>query len=635
MEKAKEILQKVWGFDDFRKNQDQIVASVLNNKDTLVLLPTGGGKSICYQVPGLLQEGLCLVISPLIALMQDQVFQLQKRGIKAVAITSQLSKKEIDILLDNAIYGQTKFLYVSPERLRSTLFLQRFEKMNINLIAVDEAHCISEWGYDFRPSYLKIAEIRKFKPNTPVLALTATATSEVVDDIQKRLNFEENHVISSSFRRDNLIYNFNQSNNKINRILEFLKNKTASGIVYCSTRKEVKFVCKLLIEKGISATIYHGGLNAEIRSQHQSDWLSGKSQLIVATNAFGMGIDKSNVRFVIHYSIPESIEAYFQEAGRAGRDGDYAEAHLFYEPSDIKDLEEKVNAKYPPLETIKQVYKALGNHFQLATGAGHGESFALDILEFCDKYQLDLIPTYNCFKFLELAGYLALSENFSSPSMLQIIKDSKELYQFQVKDENTNKVIQFLLRTQMGVFEDLVKINEKKIAQHTKLSEFKVHEVLNRLSQLELIHYIPQKDGAYITYLTERLLEQNLSIPAEIYHKRKVIALQKLEHMLGLFDSKVCTSQYLLEYFGEESNERCEKCCVCVSTENLTHSVDNHGDIESYLIYKFNQAYEVDIEEVIGQFPTMNHHQILESIRILIDEKKIKTDALGKKLSRI
>jgi ATP-dependent DNA helicase RecQ len=634
LDEALHILNQFWGYTSFRKKQDSIIQNVLSNKDTIALLPTGGGKSICFQVPGLMQDGLCLVISPLIALMQDQVSQLKKRNINAVAITSGLSKKEIDIHLDNAIYGKTKFLYVSPERLKNKLFLERYSKMNINLIVVDEAHCISEWGYDFRPSYLEIAKLREIKAGIPFLALTATATPEVVRDIQEKLMFKEENLVSDSFERTNISYNTNLSNNKLNRIQEYLTDVKGSGIIYCATRKAVKSLCKHLLEKGFSANFYHGGLDFNTRKERQIAWINNEFDIMISTNAFGMGIDKPDVRFVLHYDIPESLEAYFQEAGRSGRDGENAETFVFYEPSDIDKLREKIDLKFPEIDLIKNVYKALGNHLQLATGAGLGESFKVDILEFCDKYELDLLLAYNSFKFLEIGGFLQLSENFSHTSKIQILSEPKSLYQYQVKNEDTNKIIQFILRTQMGVFENLSTLNEGKISKHTHIDEKTVIKTLNSLNDKDVITYIPQLKGTYITYLTERLAENNLSLPTEIYHKRKKTALSKMDSVINYLTSNRCNSQFLLEYFGEKNVPKCGNCNSCLEDNNESYISDLKDDIESYLNNQFKAIEEVNIQDIISNFKEYSQEEILACIRRLIDHKKFINDTFGKILRK-
>jgi ATP-dependent DNA helicase RecQ len=628
------ILQEFWGFSSFRSKQNEIITSVLENNDTIALLPTGGGKSLCYQLPGLKNEGICLVVSPLIALMLDQVDQLNKKGIKAIAITSGMSQKSIDIQLDNAIYGNTKFLYVSPERLKSRLFRARFEKMNVNLIAVDEAHCISEWGYDFRPSYLNIADIREIHPEVPIIALTATATKDVIEDIQDKLKFKEKNLIIDSFLRKNLTYKTFISNNKLNRIEEYLKKEKGSGIIYCSTRKNVKLICQTLIDKGIAADFYHGGLDFESRKTRQERWISNETQVIVCTNAFGMGIDKPDVKFVLHYDIPDSIEAYFQEAGRAGRNGEPAEATLFYEGSDIDLLKEKSELKFPPIETIKKIYNAVGNHFQLAIGSGHEETFPIDILEFCDKYNFNLITVYNGLKFLELSGFISLSDNHNRSSQLKILIDNKGLYNFQVQNDELNKIIQFILRTQMGVFDDYVHINENKISAYTKLPLTVVTKKLTHLDEQEAISYLPQQRGASITFSTERLSDNNMSIPPKFYHDRKKIAQSKLESMIGYLNSNECTNVYLLKYFGEENATNCGKCDKCTGVINNRQQLELHEVIEVYLDDYFKLNDHMEIIELISKFSSYSKEEIVDAIRRLVDHDIVLIDSLGKQISR-
>ena len=630
---AKEVLKKYWGFDSFRKKQDKIIQSVLEGNDTLALLPTGGGKSICYQVPGIMKDGVCLVISPLIALMQDQVDQLNKRNIKSIAISSGMSRREIDIQLDNSIYGNTKFLYVSPERLKSHLFQTRLAKMNINLIAVDEAHCISEWGYDFRPAYLEIAALRELKPTCPFIALTATATPEVVEDIQEKLKFKNPCVFQDSFERNNISYNIQQSNNKYNRLLEYLKDKKDSGIIYCGTRKQVKNICKALVESNYSADFYHGGLDPQIRKEKQTKWINGESQIMVSTNAFGMGIDKPDVRFVIHYDIPETIEAYFQEAGRAGRDGEPAEAWLFFEPSDIEKLVDRVQLKYPPLDTIKKIYNCLGNYFQLAIGAGEEEHFPFDVLSFADRYDLDLITVFNSLKFLELGGYIVLSENISRPSQVKIEINQRQLYNFQVNDSKVNTLIQFVLRTQMGIFENLVPINEKKISSYTKLSEKEVIQTLHYLDKQKAITYLPQYKGATVQYITERLTEQYLHLPTEIYHQRKRVSEDKLKAMIDYLQSNLCTNILLLGYFGEKDGQACNKCNRCLKKNNNDYT-QLEDVITNYLNYSFDNNEIVLVEEVLAEYEPEKRDEVLSVLRKLSDHNFIHIDKLGQQIKK-
>ena len=629
MSTPQEILKQYWSFDTFRDKQLEIISNVLDQKDCLALLPTGGGKSICYQVPGLMSEGLCLVVSPLIALMEDQINQLKKRGISATAITSAMSKKQIDIALDNAIYGHTKFLYVSPERLKTHLFKVRFEKMKVNLIAIDEAHCISEWGYDFRPSYLEIAALRKIKPNVPFMALTATATPDVVDDIQEKLEFKTKNVVRRSFERRNLIYNVSQTNNKLNRIEAFLKSNSGSGIIYCATRRKVKELFLKLNEKGYSVDYYHAGLTFEERRAKQASWTNNETQIIIATNAFGMGIDKPDVRFVLHHDIPQSLEAYFQEAGRGGRDEKKAIAHLFFQTEDINDLKEKLELRYPPIETIKRIYNALGNHFQLAIGSGKDETFPLDLADFANKYDLNLVLVFNALKFLEVCGFIGMSENYKQPGRLRFLADNQTLYNFQVRDADLNKIILFVLRTEMGIFDDYVRINEYKIASKTGISIQKVKEKLQYLSQAEAADYIPRTDLPTITYTTERLADNNLSISPKFYKNRKDIAAKKLDAVIHFLTSGACRSQMLLHYFGEANADVCGQCNSCIS-ESTMKPDDIRKEIMNVAIELSKQSESVRILDLIAQLDAVPETTVLENLRWLADNRKIALDPLGK-----
>lgn len=623
-----EILKAYWNFDAFRSKQLEVINSTLEAKDCLALLPTGGGKSLCYQVPGMLMDGICLVISPLIALMEDQVTNLKARGINAVAINSSMSKKQIDITLDNAIYGPIKFLYVSPERLKTHLFQVRLAKMKVNLIAVDEAHCISQWGYDFRPSYLSITEIRKIQPKTPILALTATATPDVVIDIQEKLNFKENNVIQKSFERKNLVYNAYNTNNKYNRIQSFLKSNRDSGIIYCSTRRKVKELFIKLNDLDLSVDYYHAGLDFEERRKKQNSWTKGETKIMVTTNAFGMGIDKADVRFVLHHDIPASLEAYFQEAGRAGRDGKIAAAHLFYETEDIKKLKEGVALKYPPIETIKRIYNALGSHFQLAIGSGLEERFPIDLGHFASKYDFNILVVYNALKFLELCEFIKLSDNYKQPSQLKILANNNDLYNYQVKDKALNKLLQFILRTEMGVFEDYVRLNEYKISSKTGLSIAEVKEKLVYMDQLELVDYIPKSDLPSVTYITERLADNNLSISPKFYLDRKKIAENKLEAVIHFLTSDYCKSELLLQYFGETETEPCRNCSSClldkIEAKNLRKTINQKA------LDLMDKNEKVMISELISTLRDHSRALVIENLRWMADHDEIKIGPMGK-----
>lgn len=623
-----EILKQYWKFDQFREKQLEIITAVIEGKDTLALLPTGGGKSVCYQVPGLVLDGVCLVISPLIALMEDQINQLKSKGINAVAIHSGMSKRQIDIALDNAIYGATKFLYVSPERLKTPLFQMRFSKMKINLVAIDEAHCISEWGYDFRPSYLAIADLRKLHPTVPFLALTATATADVVEDIQEQLLFRTKHVIQKSFERSNLTYNVALTNNKLNRIEASLRKNKGSGIIYCGTRRKVKELYLHLNEKKIAVDYYHAGLGYEERKKKQARWTNNEVELIVATNAFGMGIDKPDVRYVLHHDIPASLEAYFQEAGRAGRDGEQAVANLFYEAEDINQLRAQVELKFPPLETIKRIYNALGNHLQLAFGSGEGLTFPIDLSAFATKYNQPLILVYNALKFLERCEFIELSDNYKVPSQLKMTCTQQELYNYQVKDPLLNKVIQFILRTEMGVFENYQTIFEQKIASKIDIPFKAVVEKLNFLNELKLIDYIPRTELPRVTYTTERLTDQNLSISPKYYKNRKDVAYRKLDAMIHFLTEKKCKSELLLNYFGEEDTEPCGHCSACIQ-----ETIEISSIRKAILLTARQQQNETDkvvISELITALSSYTEREILENLRWLSEHNDICVDSLNK-----
>ncbi|MBK7129278.1 MAG: RecQ family ATP-dependent DNA helicase [Crocinitomicaceae bacterium] len=506
--------------------------------------------------------------------------------------------------------------------------------MNVNLIAVDEAHCISQWGYDFRPPYLEISAIRKIKPQVPVLALTATATPQVVDDIQDKLEFKAKHVIQKSFYRSNLIYSTILTVNKKNRIEEFLHQHTGCGIIYCSTRKAVKELAVHLMHKNFSVDFYHAGLDHATRRQKQDDWVTEKTRIIISTNAFGMGIDKSNVRFVLHYDIPETIEAYFQEAGRAGRDEKPAEAVLFFEEVDIHQLIEKVNTKFPPLERIKQIYNALGNHLQIAFGAGKNTKYPIEINDFCNKYDLQLMETYNAFKFLELAGYLEFSEGIYVPPKLKLTAPQLDVYKEQIKDEKINRVVQFLLRSHIGIFDDYLNINEYIIAQKTGLTKAEVIEKLNYLTKLELADYAPQSSEPHVTFITERVPDTHLAISPTFYHHRKELAFEKMKAVVHYLQTSTCRSVELLNYFGDVNSLPCGQCSAClaenqdVKTENLSNQI---------LLYLEQAPHKMEYQttEILNNFSRVSREDVLQSLRWLADHKKIRMADTGKEFIRL
>ncbi len=571
MNKYRQILVKYWGYTSFRELQEEIIRSVdEEKKDTLGLLPTGGGKSIIFQVPALLNEGLCLVITPLIALMKDQVENLKKQKIKAAAIYSGMSYHEIDIVLNNCIYGAYKFLYVSPERLSTDIFLARLSKMNINLLVVDEAHCISQWGYDFRPAYLKIAEIREHLPDVPVLALTASATKEVVADIQKNLLFKEENVFRKSFERKNLVYFVRETEDKLKDLLKVINSIRGTGIIYVRNRKKTKEIAHFLQQNNISADYFHAGLEAKLKDYKQSAWKSGRIRVIVSTNAFGMGIDKADVRFVIHYDLPDSPEAYYQEAGRAGRDGKKSFAVLLYHQSDKAKLKKRISDTFPEKDFIRRVYEALGNYYELPVGAGKGRMLDFKIGDFISKFSLPALPTYNAIKLLQNEGYIELSEDFFTSSKLMFIVPQPELYKLQVANKSMDVFIKTVLRTYGGLFSSYINIDEDYIAKQLKTRVEVIYDFLQQLDKIKIVKYIPQRKIPFIIWTEERLEQKNLRISKENYEIRKENFSKRINAILHYASSKTkCRSQILLEYFNEDNPKRCGQCDVCRERNKL------------------------------------------------------------------
>lgn len=586
------VLKQFWGYDRFRSKQGDIVRAVLAKQDTLALLPTGGGKSVCFQVPALCMPGICIVISPLLALMDDQVRQLRKRGIQAHYLHSGMSRRETDIVLDNCIYGEIKFLYVSPERLRNELFQTRVKKMRVNLIAVDEAHCISQWGYDFRPDYLLISQLRTLHPEVPVLALTASATPKVVNDIQEKLLFRHTHVISISFARENLVYIVRKEENKEQKLLDICKSMTGSGIVYCASRARTKEMSTWLNAHGVQSTFYHAGMPREEREQSARLWFDGQRRVICATNAFGMGIDKPDVRFVLHADVPQNPENYFQEAGRGGRDGQRAYAGLLWRDSDLLKLDEQLAQRFPEKDTIRKVYKCLMDLWQLAIGAGFEQTFAFDMKELAQRANVPHVVAHASLQLLERSGYLSLMEDSFTPSRLHIPVNKDQLYNFQVAQPAQESFLRLILRMYGGLFETFVTIREGDIAQAMKTTRDAVVQRLQLLMQLGMLHYEPQNALPRITMLTGRQNETHLIFPPEVYEHRKSIEEQRLNAMKRYLQEERCRSVQLLEYFGEKQASPCGMCDVCKSdnstderiVEELIQLVNeklNHGPMKT------------------------------------------------------
>lgn len=550
--------------------QEEIINSVVNGRDTLALMPTGGGKSVTFQVPSMASEGICVVVTPLIALMKDQVENLLKRGIKAQAIYSGMSRSEIDIALDNCVYGGYKFIYVSPERLATDIFRERVKKMHVNLIAVDEAHCISQWGYDFRPSYRRIAELRELIPEVPVLALTATATNEVAKDIMEQLRFSAHNLIRTSFERKNLHYLVDVTEDKHRKLLELIRNIPGSGIIYARNRRKTSEIAKFLSNNRIRADYYHAGLGSELRTLKQNEWMAGKNRIIVSTNAFGMGIDKADVRFVIHFDMPDSLEAYFQEAGRAGRDGKIAFAVLLYNESDKTNADKRVVVRFPELDVVRQVYQALGSYFQIPYGGGKGAVLDFNIMDFAARYKLNVMSCYYSIKALEAEGYLELTDEINSPSKIHFTVSRDDLYRFQVANAAFDSFIKLLLRTYSGIFSGYAGIDEEFLARKTSSSRDIVYQYLVRLDKLNIIDYIPRRKSPLIIFNTERLDERSLFLSSSSYTDRKERYISKLQSVYNYASSAGrCRSIMLLDYFGERDADRCGNCDVCTEKNEL------------------------------------------------------------------
>ena len=565
----KEILHHYWGYDDFRGIQREIIESIGSGHDTLGLMPTGGGKSITFQVPALAQEGTCIVITPLIALMKDQVDNLRRKGIKAAAIYSGLTHEEIIITLENAIFGAVKLLYVSPERLSSELFQTKLRHMKVSFITVDEAHCISQWGYDFRPSYLQIAQIRKLVPDVPVLALTATATPQVVDDIQERLKVQKDqsfNVFKMSFERKNLAYVVRHADDKIGELIHILKSTKGSAIVYARSRRRTKEYAEIINEAGISATFYHAGLDASVKDQRQREWQENKHRVMVATNAFGMGIDKPDVRVVVHVDCPDSIEAYFQEAGRAGRDGLKAYAVLLYNNSDERKLLKRISDSFPEKEYIRQVYEHLAYYYQIGVGSGYGHTFEFNIDKFCHNFHHFPIQVDSALKILQRAGYIEYTEEQDNQARVMFTVSRNDLYRLENNSPNEDKIITALLRSYGGLFTDYNYIDEAYLATITQLQPQQVYLTLKSLSQRHILHFIPQKKTPFIRYTQRREDKEYVQLMPEVYEERKSQFAERINSMiLYATCDDICRSRQLLRYFGEKNDHNCKQCDVCLS----------------------------------------------------------------------
>lgn len=620
---AVDVLIKYWGHTSFRLKQEEIINSVIAKEDTLALLPTGGGKSICYQIPALLNEGICIVISPLIALMNDQVRFLKSKGIKSVAITSNMHFTEIDTALTNCIYGGIKFLYLSPEKLQNELVQTRIKEMNVNLITVDEAHCISEWGHNFRPAFMHIDEIREIIPNIPVLALTATATSSVINDIQESLNFKEKNLIQSSFSRSNLSYVVDNVEDKKSRLIKLLNKIKSSVIIYIGSRKAAEKITHFLVENKFSANFYHGGLSAKIRDDRQESWTKNQTRIMVATNAFGMGINKADVKLVVHLELPPTIEAYFQEAGRAGRNGETAYAFLLANSNDIRKQEELLSLRYPSIKDIKKCYQDIANYLQIAEGILPIEPIPFNILEFNERYDSTYLKTFNILKYLEKEELFKISDTLHTPSKLIMNVNNSELYKFQISNKYYDRFIKLLLRSYGNLFNNYVFINELQLAERYNSDVTEVKRLLIKLQQLEIVKYQEQNSNPQLTFIKARKDVEALQLNEVKWEKRKEYEKNKLNRISDYISTKkTCRSKMLLHYFGEENSEKCGVCDVCV-LEKRKNIKDKEFLRISNKIKEYLQEKEHSLEEICTLLPNTNEQEIINILNFLFDNDKV------------
>lgn len=624
MNKYQEILKQYWGYDSFRDLQEEIITSIGEGKDTLGLMPTGGGKSITFQVPALAQEGICIVITPLIALMKDQVQNLRKREIKALAIYSGMTRQEILTALENCIFGNYKFLYISPERLDTEIFRTKLRSMKVSMITVDESHCISQWGYDFRPAYLKIAEIRELLPEVPVLALTATATLEVVTDIQARLKFREGNVFRMSFERKNLAYIVRKTDNKTKELLYILQRISGSAIIYVRNRRRTKEITELLMNEGITTDFYHAGLDNAVKDLRQKRWQSGEVRVMVATNAFGMGIDKPDVRIVLHLDLPDSPEAYFQEAGRAGRDGEKAYAVILYSKSDKTTLHKRVVDTFPDKEYILNVYEHLQYYYQMAMGDGFQCIREFNLEEFCRKFKYFPVPVDSALKILTQAGYLEYTDEQDNSSRILFTIRRDELYKLREMGKEAEALIQSILRSYTGVFTDYAYISEESLAVRTGLTRQQIYNILVTLTKRRIVDYIPRKKTPYIIYTRERLELRFLHIPPSVYEERKARYEARIKAMEEYVTTEnICRSRMLLRYFGEKNEHNCGQCDVCLSkraTDNLSEK--SYEEVKRQILNLLSHS-PLTPAETADQIKA-EKEDIGQVIRYLLDEGELK-----------
>ncbi len=611
-----ETLKKYWGYSSYRPLQEEIIQSVLDGKDTLALMPTGGGKSICFQVPAMMREGICIVVSPLIALMKDQVENLQARDIPAVAVFSGMGKREVATALENCVHGPIKFLYLSPERLTSEHVQEMIRHMNVNLFAIDEAHCISQWGYDFRPPYLNLKMLRELHPEVPFLALTATATAQVVDDIQEKLGFLKPRVLKMSFYRENLAYMVLNEEDKHGRMVRIIRKLGGSGIVYVRNRRKTQDTVMNLRREGISSDFYHAGLTSDERNQRQEAWKKNQTKVIVATNAFGMGIDKPDVRFVIHLEPPDSLEAYYQEAGRGGRDGKKAYAILLFQESDLIQLRKNLAISFPDNDYVSRIYHALGNYYQLAYGAGENLNFDFDLGDFCKKFKFEVLPALSALKLLERNGWITLSENVFLPSRLKFEVGQSDLYKFQVENQSYDPFIKLVLRSYGGIFDHFVAVRENDLAQATGQARSKVIQALEYLHQQEILTYIPQTDSPQLQFCRPRVDRSRLHLDWPGIRVLRETREEQLQSVFTYLEQQKCRSQLLLSYFSENSSLPCGSCDICLKTKNSRKSAEK---IREEIIVALSES-PLCIKELVDRVPSADEKYTLTIVRELLEE---------------
>ena len=623
----KEILHKYWGYSEFRPAQEQIISAVMAGRDTLALMPTGGGKSLTYQVPTMARKGVCIVVTPLIALMKDQVDRLRKLGISAVAIHSGMSYSKIDIALDNCVYGDVKFLYIAPERLATETFRLRVQRMNVSLLAVDEAHCISQWGYDFRPSYLRIAEVRKMLPEVPILALTASATDMVTKDIMKHLGFKEEHIIRSSFARPNLSYAVRHTDDKNEQLLRIVNNVTGSGIVYMQSREGCEQVATFLQENGISASYYHAGLPHAEREIRQEEWTSGKTRIVVATNAFGMGIDKADVRFVVHYTMSDSLESYYQEAGRAGRDGKRSYAVMLVASNDSSRISKHFSDEFPPLEQIKLIYEKVCDYVQVAVGDGLYASYIFNIHDFCRREHIHISRVRAALKLLQQNNYLTLTEEVDNPARIIFTTGRDDLYKIRVCQDELDNIIRVILRLYDGVFTEFRSIDEKQIAAISGYTIDKVRELLKRMWQMRIIRYIPANTTPILFFNEERLPTNDLYISPESYTHRLRLTQERFENVLRYIgNEQSCRSVMMQNYFGDTDTTVCGVCDICINKKKEINNKPNSLEDKVLTLIREQNLTSRELCRLIKHDP----QEIASAVEKLKAEDKIYADRGGK-----